>query len=113
MACSLRLGLNLWFSCFSLIHAGNIGICQYALLGLVLVFKQHDIEENVGFRNILALGLNSKFATNYRKLVNFFTYESVFTFAVKLNFLMVSVIAKAINVSHSGIGNFFVFSLLR
>lgn len=41
----------------------------------------------------------------------FFTYESVLTFAVKPDFLMVSVIARAINVSHSSVGNFFMFSL--
>lgn len=89
----------------NLLSVGNTSICQCALLGVV--FGQHGIEENVSFKNILDRGLNSKFAMNFRNLVNFFTCESVFTFVVKLNFLMVSVIARAINVSHSVIGSFF------
>lgn len=54
----------------NLISAGKTGICQCALLGLV--FGQHGIEENLGFKNILHRGLNSKFAMNSRNLVNFF-----------------------------------------
>lgn len=74
----------------NLVSAGKTGICQCALLGLV--FGQHGIEENLGFKNILDQVLNSKFAMNSRNLVNLFTCESVFTFVVELNFLMVSVI---------------------
>lgn len=48
---------------------------------------------------------------NSRNFVNFFTYEYVFTFAVKLNFFMVSVIARAITVSHLVTGNFYIHVL--
>lgn len=97
----------------NLLSARKTSICPCALLGLV--FGQHDIEENLGFKNILDRGLNSKFAMNSRNLLNFFTYESVFTFAVKLNFLMVSVISRAINVSHnfSFFHVLFVYNLVR